>query len=70
MRRRPVAPPAGGPVPFEAPVGDVATVWAAYEAWEAETTAHLAAHPGDAEAVERVRVVTVVPDAPFDPADL
>ena len=70
MRRRVQESRAGGPVPFEAPPGDVASVWAAYEAWEAATADYLASHPDEAEAVERVRVETVVPDAPFDPADL
>ena len=70
MRRRVQEPRAGGPVPFVAPPGDVATAWAAYEAWATATADHLAAHPEDAEAVRQVRVLTVVPDAPFDPADL
>lgn len=70
MRRRVPEPLAGGPAPFVAPQGDVATVSAAYEAWDVATADHLAAHPGDAEAVRLARALTVVPDAPFDAADL
>lgn len=70
MRRRVPEPRAGGPVPFVAPQGDYRVVWAEYEAWDVATADHLAAHPGDAEAVQLARLRTVVPDEPFDAADL
>ena len=71
MRRRPPPPPhAGVPAPFVAPEGDYRVVWAAYEAWDVAMADHLAAHPGDAEAVWLARSRTVVPDEPFDPSTL
>jgi hypothetical protein len=70
VRRRVAKARAGGPAPFVAPEGDYRVVWAAYEAWVTATTDHLAAHPGDADAVALARRQTHVPDAPFDPATL
>ena len=66
MRRRTPEPRAGGIASFVAPEGDYIAVWAAYEAWDAAMADHLATHPGDAEAVEVARDLTVVPDEPFD----
>jgi hypothetical protein len=70
MRRRVPEPRAGGTAPFVAPQGDYIAVWAAYEAWDVATADHLAAHPGDAEAVELAHALTVVPDAPLDVSDI
>ena len=66
MRRRRPAPQVGGPAPFVAPEGDYRAVWHAYEAWDAAVNEWLTAHPQDADAVADVRLLTRVPDAPFD----
>ena len=66
MRRRRPSAPVGAPSPFVVPAGDCRAVWVAYKAWDAAVNEWLTAHPQDADAVDEVRLLTRVPDAPFD----